>query len=145
MMTRREAVAAIALLQQFMASTATAQTAGTAAPTPRAPVFKQDLPNITMDDWEVTVSHVDYPPGRVGTAHKHPGFVLAYVLEGTIVTKISGQGDEKTYTVGQMFYEQPGATHEVSRNASQTQPAKLLAMIFAKKGATLTVPAAARE
>lgn len=39
-----------------------------------------------------------------------------------------------------MFYEQPGATHEVSKNASQTQPAKLLAMIFAKKGSTLTTP-----
>ena len=52
--------------------------------------------------------------------------------------KISGQGEEKTYTTGQMFYEQPGATHEVSKNASQTQPAKLLAMIFAKKGSVLT-------
>jgi len=54
--------------------------------------------------------------------------------------RISGQGDEKTYTTGQMFYEQPGAMHEVSKNASQTQPARLLAMIFAKKGSTLTTP-----
>ena len=128
MMTRREAFAAFALFAQTQPPPAA----------PRPPVFKQDLPNITMDDWEVTVSHVDYPPGRVGTAHKHPGFVLAYVLEGSVVAKVSGQGEEKTYTVGQMFYEQPGATHEVSKNASQTQPAKLLAMIFAKKGSTLT-------
>ena len=56
------------------------------------------------------------------------------------MTKISGQGEERTYNVGEMFYEQPGATHEVSRNASQTEPARLLAMIFAKKGSTLTVP-----
>jgi len=87
----------------------------------------------------VTVSHVDYAPGRVGTAHQHPGFVLAYVLQGAVVTKISGQGEERTYKVGEMFYEQPGATHEVSRNASQTEPARLIAMIFAKKGSTLTV------
>jgi quercetin dioxygenase-like cupin family protein len=66
--------------------------------------------------------------------------VLAYVLEGSVVAKVSGQGPAQTYTVGQMFYEHPGATHEVSRNASQTQPARLLAMIFAKKGATLTTP-----
>jgi quercetin dioxygenase-like cupin family protein len=66
------------------------------------------------------------------------------VLEGKIVTKISGQGEEKVYNVGEMFYEQPGAVHEVSRNASQTEPAKLLAMIFAKKGATLTTPAPSR-
>ena len=143
MMTRRDAVAAFALFADLLAfdrdvSAETQATPGTAAPRP--PVFKHDLPNLTMDGWEVTVSHVDYAPGRVGAVHHHAGFVLAYVLEGAVITKISGQGEEKTYTVGQMFYEQPGATHEVSKNASQTQPARLLAMIFAKKGSTLTTP-----
>jgi quercetin dioxygenase-like cupin family protein len=136
-------MAAVALLTEMLAlgGQADAQTPPAApAATPSPPVFKQDLPSITREGWEVTVSHVDYAPGRVGTAHRHPGFVLAYVLEGTIVTKISDQGEEKTYTAGQMFYEQPGATHEVSRNASPTQPARLLAMIFAKKGSTLTTP-----
>ena len=145
MMSRRDAVASFALFAELLASGrhAGAQTqAGPATPTasPVPPVFKHDLPNVTMDDWEVTVSYVDYAPGRVGAAHRHPGFVLAYVLEGAVVAKISGQGEEKTYTTGQMFYEQPGATHEVSKNASQTQPARLLAMIFAKKGSTLTTP-----
>jgi|SRR5689334_4377172 quercetin dioxygenase-like cupin family protein len=102
-------------------------------------VFKHDLPNISMDDWEVTVSTVDYAPGRVGKVHHHSGFVLAYVLEGNIVTKISGQ-EERTYKQGEMFYEPPGSTHEVGRNPSETQPAKLLALIFAKKGAQLTMP-----
>lgn len=102
-------------------------------------VFKHDLPNLTMDDWEVTVSTVDYAPGRVGKVHHHAGFVLAYVLEGNIVTKVSGQ-EERTYKPGEMFYEPPGSTHEVSRNASETLPAKLLALILAKKGAQLTMP-----
>jgi len=145
MMTRRDAVASFALFAELLAFDrdigAEAQTTpGTPAAAPRPPVFKHDLPNLTMDDWEVTVNHVDYPPGRVGAVHHHAGFVLAYVLEGTVIAKISGQGEEKTYTTGQMFYEQPGATHEVSKNASQTQPARLLAMIFAKKGSTLTTP-----
>jgi quercetin dioxygenase-like cupin family protein len=144
MINRRDAVAAFACFAELIASAArtdAAEQTPAAQPQPPRSVFKQDLPNLTMDDWEVTVSEVPYPPGRVGTAHRHPGFVLAYVLEGAVVTKISGQGEEKTYTTGQMFYEQPGATHEVSRNASQTQPARLLALIFAKKGSTLTVPA----
>lgn len=102
-------------------------------------VFKHDLPQLTMDDWEVTVSQVDYAPGRVGKVHHHAGFVLAYVLSGEIVTKISGQ-EERTYRPGEMFYEPPGSTHEMGRNASETQPAKLLALIFAKKGAQLTMP-----
>jgi len=143
--TRRDAVVSFALFAEFLASgrlaAAETQTAPAAPPAvPRAPVFKHDLPNVTMDGWEVTVSYVDYAPGRVGAPHHHAGFVLAYVLEGAVIAKISGQGDEKTYTAGQMFYEQPGATHEVSKNASQTEPAKLLAMIFARKGATLTTP-----
>ena len=142
MMSRRDAVAAFALFAELLASSrdAGAQGQTPAAAAPRPPVFLQELPNVSLDGWQVTVSHVDYPPGRVGTAHHHAGFVLAYVLEGSIYTKISGQGERKTYNVGQMFYEQPGATHEESGNASQTQPAKLLAMIFAPKGATLTTP-----
>ena len=141
MITRRDAVASVALLADFLASGRLAEAQAPAAPAaPNQPVFKPDLPNLTMADWEVTVSYVDYAPGRVGAAHHHAGFVLAYVLEGAVVTKISGQGEERTYTAGQMFYEQPGATHEVSKNASQTQPARLLAMIFARKGETLTTP-----
>jgi quercetin dioxygenase-like cupin family protein len=57
-----------------------------------------------------------------------------------VITKVSGQGPEHFVNAGEMFYEQPGATHEVSKNASQTEPARLLAMIFAPKGATLTKP-----
>jgi quercetin dioxygenase-like cupin family protein len=142
-MSRRDAVAAFALFAEFVGSGGLAEGQTQAPPTSPSAldpplVFKHDLPNLTMDDWEVTVSHVDYPPGRVGAVHHHAGFVLAYVLEGAIIAKISSQGDEKTYATGQMFYEQPGATHEVSKNASQTQSAKLLAMIFAKKGSILT-------
>ena len=136
MITRREAVAgALALFCELAAtgSNAQAQRSG------NGPVFKHDLPDLTMDDWEVTVNYVDYAPGHVGQPHHHAGFVLAYVLEGNVVTKISGQ-EETTYKTGQMFFEPPGSTHEVSRNASQTEPARLLAMIFAKKGIQLTTP-----
>jgi quercetin dioxygenase-like cupin family protein len=137
MITRRETLlAAFALLcQQAVAQDS--QTSASSAP--RGRVFQHDLPNLTLEDWEVTVSEVDFSPGRVGRAHHHAGFVLAYVLEGAILSKVSGQA-EKTYQKGEMFFEPPGSTHEVSNNASQTAPARLLAMIFAKKGATLTLP-----
>jgi quercetin dioxygenase-like cupin family protein len=138
MMTRRDAFGSMAVFAALLEAAARADTQSPAAPRP--PVFTHDLPSVSLEGWEVTVSHVDYPPGRVGAAHRHAGFVLAYVLDGAVVAKVSGQGEEKTYTAGQMFYEPPGAVHEVSRNASDTQPARLLAMIFAKKGSTLTTP-----
>lgn len=136
-MTNRRDILAGALA---MFAGAAAQAQNQAAQSGPAPVFQHDLPNVTMDGWEVTVSVVDMPPGRDGRPHHHPGFVLAYVLEGAIVTKISDQL-ETTYKTGQMFYEPPGSTHQVSRNASKTEPAKLLAMIFAKKGLPLVTPA----
>jgi quercetin dioxygenase-like cupin family protein len=142
MITRRDTLAgAIALLCELGAAHAQTPNATSRPQSQRGngPVFKHDLPNLTMDDWEVTVSYVDYPPGRVGQAHHHAGFVLAYVLEGAIVTKVSGQ-EEKTYRTGEMFFEPPGSTHEVSNNASASEPAKLLAMIFAKRGVQLTTP-----
>lgn len=138
--TRRDAVASFAAFAGLLAPGRVSAAPGQAPAAPRPPVFVHDLPDVALDGWEVTVSHVDYPPGRVGAAHHHAGFVLAYVLQGAVVTRVSGQGPERTYTVGEMFYEQPGATHEVSRNASDTEPARLLALIFAPKGATLTTP-----
>ena len=142
MMTRRDAFAAFAAFAQLIAS---ARDAGAQTPAPprRAPI-KFDLPNLSMDDWEVTISHVDYPPGRMGSAHRHAGFVLAYVLMGEVMTKISGQGPARIYKAGEMFFEPPGSVHEESGNPSQTEPAQLLAMIFAKKGSTLTTPVTGR-
>jgi quercetin dioxygenase-like cupin family protein len=138
MMTRRDAVASFALFAELLASGRADGAQATAAPA--APVFKHDLPNLTIDDWEVTVSHVDYPPGRVGSPHRHAGFVLAYVLKGEVMTRVSDQGPAKIYKTGEMFFEPPGSVHEESGNPSQTEPAQLLAMIFAKKGSTLTTP-----
>src|SRR5262245_48266907 len=138
-MTRRDAVSAVAVFAGLIAAAqdAEAQTPPPAAP--RTPI-KFDLPNLAMDDWEVTISHVDFPPGRMGSAHKHAGFVLAYVLKGEVMTRISDQGPSKIYKAGEMFFEPPGSVHEESGNPSKTEPAQLLAMIFAKKGATLTTP-----
>jgi quercetin dioxygenase-like cupin family protein len=129
-LTRRNALA-VASASLLLAITGKAQGRQNTA------VFTHDLPNLTMDDWQVTVTQITLPPGNVGAPHRHPGLVLVYVLEGKVVAKITGS-PEATYGPGQMFYEYPGSTHEVSRNASATIPAKFLAFIFAKKGLPLT-------
>ncbi|PYR51896.1 MAG: hypothetical protein DMF95_07475, partial [Acidobacteria bacterium] len=68
MMTRRDAFGSFALFAELLASAGRAeaqtQTPSSSPQAPRPPVFKHELPNVTMDDWEVTVSYVDYPPGR---------------------------------------------------------------------------------
>ena len=134
MITRRVAIASSPLLLLLQAA-ANAQ----APQTPRPPLFQQDLPNLSLDDWHVTVVEVVQAPGQAGRAHKHPGFVLVYVVEGEVVTRISGQ-PERTYKAGEVFWEPPGSTHEVSRNPSDSKPVKFVAFLFAKKGLALTTP-----
>src|SRR5215813_9446985 len=110
-MNRREAIGSLAVFAEFLALAGAAEAAqapGAAPAQPAPPVFVHDLPSVNLDGWQVTVSHVDMPPGRVGAPHKHAGFVLAYVVRGEVVAKVSGQGPERVYKAGEMFYEPPG-------------------------------------
>ena len=122
-----------ALLVQALLSNA--QTAGG-----RKIVFEHDLPDLNLKGWSVTVVEVSYAPGESSGAHRHPGITIAYVLEGEVRSKV-GDDLEKLYTAGQMFLETPNQVHAVSRNASTTKPARLLAVMLAEKGKQLTTPA----
>lgn len=123
------------LLPQLVAA---AQTAASATTT--RTVFQHDLPNVSTKGWAATVVEVTYGPGESSSAHRHPGITLAYVLEGEIRSKV-GDGPEKTYAVGEMFLETPNQLHAVSGNASTSKPARLLAVLLAEKGKTLSTPA----
>jgi quercetin dioxygenase-like cupin family protein len=108
--------------------------------TGRKVVFERDLPDLAIENWSATAIEVSYGPGEASPSHRHPGITIAYVLEGEIRSKV-GDEPEKTFGVGQMFLETPGQLHSVSRNASSTKPAKLLAILLAPKGKQLTTPA----
>lgn len=116
-----------------------AQTKPGAGPA-RAPLFQSDLPDLAIKGWAVTAVEVKYAPGQASGPHRHPGITIAHVLEGEVVSKV-GDGPEKTYKVGEMWIETPNQLHGVSRNASATNPARLLAILLAEKGAQLTTPA----
>lgn len=103
-------------------------------------MFNHDLPDLTLKGWSVTVVEVSYEPGQSSGSHRHPGITIAYVLEGEIRSKV-GDDPERTYGVGEMFMETPEQLHAVSRNASATKPARLLAVLLAEKGKQLTTPA----
>lgn len=74
---------------------------------------------------------VDYPPGASSASHRHAGsaFIYAYVLAGEIRSQVNG-GPVELYRAGQMWFENPGSHHQVSANASETKPAKLLAVFI---------------
>jgi quercetin dioxygenase-like cupin family protein len=93
------------------------------------------LPNVPGK--RVTIVRVFYGPGGFTRAHRHAGTVTAYVTKGEIRSQLGG-GPVETFGVGQSFFEPPGSTHLVSANASNTEPAELIAVFVADEGAQLT-------
>jgi quercetin dioxygenase-like cupin family protein len=93
-----------------------------------------------FDHQSATFIEVDFAPGQRSAPHKHPGFVLGYVLEGEFRFQIAGQ-PERTLRRGETFYEPPGATHLVAETANPNQPARILAIVIAEPGKALVEPA----
>lgn len=127
-------------LVSLLATAAATSGAETASAQPTAPgaatrrdVIKQGLPGEPVRD--LMLVEVTYPPGTGSPAHLHANGVMAFVVTGTIASKV-GDTPEQTFSAGNAWWEPPGAVHRVSRNASSTEPAKLLAIYIAPKGAT---------
>jgi quercetin dioxygenase-like cupin family protein len=90
-------------------------------------VYEHALPNVPGKSIKAVL--VEYGPGGTSSAHTHPksAFIYATVLEGTIRSSVN-DGPVITYRKGESFSEMPGDRHNVSENASKTEPAKLLAV-----------------
>ena len=88
---------------------------------------------------EGRVIEVSYPPGAQDVAHRHDAHAFVYVLEGQIVMQLKGQ-PAVTLKAGQTFYEGPSDVHVVGRNASDTEPAKVVVVLLKAKGAPILTP-----
>jgi quercetin dioxygenase-like cupin family protein len=91
------------------------------------PHFEQAITNIPGKSLVALV--VDYAPGGASPSHIHAksAFIFGYVLSGEIESQVN-DGPSRIYRAGESFYETPGSRHRISRNASKTKPAKLLAV-----------------
>jgi quercetin dioxygenase-like cupin family protein len=91
------------------------------------PAFREAIPNIPGKNLVAVV--VDYPPGGKTPPHHHAhsAFVTGYVLSGAIRSQID-RGKTEVFHAGESFSEAPGAHHDISENASDTEPAKMLAI-----------------
>jgi quercetin dioxygenase-like cupin family protein len=105
----------------------TALAAGVHGPETVTPLFKRALPNVPGK--ALVAVEVSFPPGAASPAHTHPksAFIYAYVVSGDIVSAV-GDEQPRLYRAGESWYEDPGARHTVTRNASKDKPAKLLAV-----------------
>lgn len=102
--------------------------------------FEHAIPNIPGKSLVAVV--VNYPPGGKSPSHHHSrsAFIYAHVLSGAIRSQVDDQ-PVTIYRVGEGFYEVPGSHHRVSENASEREPASLLAIfVVDSKDVPLTMP-----
>lgn len=134
--------AATALSERMLANSEHSRVEGQKPATPARPLAQRDAPAVNLDGWQMTASEVSYAPGQMSGRHRHPGFVVGYVLEGQYQFAVN-DNPPATLSVGQMFFEsfdQPNEVHAISGNASKTQPCRILAIVFTKKGDPVTIP-----
>ena len=97
-------------------------------------------PLIGIEGKEGMMLTVDFPPGAGSPPHRHNANTFVYVLQGSVVMQVAG-GEEKTLRVGDTFYESPSDVHTVGRNASQTEPARILVFFVKDVGVPAALPA----
>jgi quercetin dioxygenase-like cupin family protein len=103
-------------------------------------VYQHELPNVPGKSIKGVL--VEYGPGGYSPGHTHAksAFIYATVLEGAIRSQVN-DGPVTTYKAGQSWSEVPGDRHSVSANASETEPAKLLAVFVLDTNETeLVIP-----
>jgi quercetin dioxygenase-like cupin family protein len=122
------------------AQPATAQSSAKSSPagSPAAP-FSHSLPKMDGGHLRATVVEVNYAPGEKDEPHSHPCPVIGYVAKGAIRFQVKG-GVETVYKAGESFYEPPNGVHQVSGNASDQEPATLIAYFTCDHETKLTVP-----
>lgn len=104
-----------------------------------APVYGHALPQLDGKHLRIFLVEVRYAPGESSPPHSHPCPVIAHVVEGTFRIQIKGE-PEAVYTVGESFYEAPDSVHQISKNSSDMEPARLLAYFVCDHETPLSVP-----
>ncbi len=115
-----------------MLSAAPAESGAASRPRTSTSVLScEPLPHVPGKSIVTTI--VDFPPMAYTPAHRHPGSVTAFVLQGTVRSQMAGEPVTDFHT-GQTWFEPPRALHMFAENPDPVHPAKLLATFVADSG-----------
>ena len=113
-----------------------------------SPVWAQDAPRAVGKDLmvkalpdfagrEAVVRANVYPPGASSPPHRHEAHVFLHLLEGELIVQLKG-AQALTLHPGDTYYKAPEDVHVMSRNPSDSIPAKALIFMVKKIGAPAT-------
>jgi quercetin dioxygenase-like cupin family protein len=108
----------------------------------KAPVTRTELQRVPLESasgHEGVMFVADFVPDGVAGRHSHPGEEFLYVLQGGVVLEPDG-GQAVEVKAGGTGHQPANHIHNV-RNASATEPAKVLVFLISEQGQPLAKPA----
>ena len=90
-----------------------------------------------LEGFDAVLTEVNFGPGVSARQHRHPGFVLGYVLDGQMRNAINNEPDQ-IVPAGGTFFEPSGALHTAFGSASPDKPVRILAFLVVPTNSPLT-------
>jgi quercetin dioxygenase-like cupin family protein len=134
------ALAAVLLAALWVAS---AGTAPLSTPESSAPRRSGELARYTLTGalagYDAVLVELNFAPGTSAPAHRHPGFIVGYVVDGQMRFSVNHEPDQ-IMPAGSTFFEPAGALHTGFGAASPDAPVRILAFLVVPTGSRLTEP-----
>lgn len=90
-----------------------------------------------LEGFDAVLAELSFGPGVSAPQHRHPGFVLGYVVEGQMRNAINNEPD-RIVPAGGTFFEPSGALHTAFGSASPDEPVRILAFLVVPTNSPLT-------
>jgi quercetin dioxygenase-like cupin family protein len=138
------AAAAVVLAALWVVSVRTAPatpatTAETAVPRRTGELARYTLTG-ALAGYDAVLVELNFAPGASAPAHRHPGFIVGYVVDGRMRFSVNHEPDQ-IMPAGSTFFEPEGALHTGFGSASREAPVRILAFLVVPTGSRLTEPA----
>ena len=131
-------LAALVLAAFWLASTrpGPVSTPETSAPRPSGELARYALTG-PLEGFDAVLLEVNFRPGASSREHRHPSFILGYVVDGQMRFGINHE-PEQIVPAGGTFFEPLGALHTTFGSASPDAPVRSVVFLVVPNGSPLT-------
>ncbi len=81
-----------------------------------------------MEERDMSVIYLEYPPGTGTDPHRHPAHTVVYVISGPVESSLDDSAPV-IYGAGESWYESPMQLHATFRNPSDSETFKGIAVM----------------
>ena len=91
-----------------------------------------------MEERDMSLIYLEYPPGTSTDAHRHPAHTVVYVISGQVESSLD-DSEPVIYGAGESWYESPMQLHATFRNPSDSETFKGIAVMVRDTSKPITI------